>query len=120
MTSAAFFPMNGPTGLIFAMRSRYNDQSGSENFYNEVDSAFSGQDAGFNALNGATDASVGLGTTAQRGSNPSVLDPSNQANNSQPIVMLTTLVKVSVPTTLKVWAKLKPSTRLLSASRKSP
>jgi len=77
-------PMNGPTGLIFAMRSRYNDQSGNENFYNEVDSAFSGQDAGFNALNGATDASVGLGTTAQRGSNPSVLDPSNQANNSQP------------------------------------
>ncbi len=31
-------PMNGPTGLIFAMRSRYETQSGNETFYNEVDS----------------------------------------------------------------------------------
>ena len=36
-------PMNGPTGLIFAMRSRYNDQSGTETFFDEVDTAFSGQ-----------------------------------------------------------------------------
>ena len=28
-------PMTGPTGLIFAMRSRYDDQSGIEAFYNE-------------------------------------------------------------------------------------
>ena len=27
-------PMSGPTGLIFAMRSRYTDQSGTETFYN--------------------------------------------------------------------------------------
>ena len=27
-------PMNGPTGLIFAMRSRYTDQSGTEAFFN--------------------------------------------------------------------------------------
>ena len=27
--------MNGPTGLIFAMRSRYTDQSGTEAFFNE-------------------------------------------------------------------------------------
>ena len=33
-------PMNGPTGLIFAMRSRYTDQGGPETFFNEVDSAF--------------------------------------------------------------------------------
>jgi hypothetical protein len=33
--------MTGPTGLIFAMRSRYANQTGSENFYNEVNSAFS-------------------------------------------------------------------------------
>ena len=39
-------PMSGPTGLIFAMRSRYTNQSGTETFYNEVDSAFSGQDKG--------------------------------------------------------------------------
>src|SRR6476469_2318911 len=29
-------PMNGPTGLIFAMRSRYANQTGGETFYNEV------------------------------------------------------------------------------------
>ena len=30
-------PMNGPTGLIFAMRSRYTSQTGSEAFFDEVD-----------------------------------------------------------------------------------
>ena len=75
-------PMNGPTGLIFAMRSRYTSQAGNETFYNEVDSAFSGQDSGFNNTNGWTGGSVGMGTTAQGGTNPSVLDPTNQANNA--------------------------------------
>ena len=32
-------PMNGPTGLIFAMRSRLEGPSGDETFYNEVDSS---------------------------------------------------------------------------------
>ena len=47
-------PMTGPTGLIFAMRSRYSNQDGSsgfanggnmdnETFYNEVNTAFTGQ-----------------------------------------------------------------------------
>src|SRR6056300_1175421 len=35
-------PMTGPTGLIFAMRSRYTSQGGAEAFYNEADSDFSG------------------------------------------------------------------------------
>jgi len=45
-------PMTGPTGLIFAMRSRYDDQkdgggynsatANNETFYNEVDTAFTG------------------------------------------------------------------------------
>ena len=35
-------PMTGPTGLIFAMRSRYTNQTGTENQYNEADSDFSG------------------------------------------------------------------------------
>ncbi len=67
-------PMNGPTGLIFAMRSRYNNQSGNETFYNEVDSAFSGQDSGFNVTSGFTNGTVGMGTTAQQGTNPGLLD----------------------------------------------
>ena len=67
-------PMSGPTGLIFAMRSRYANQSGNETFFNEVDSAFSGQNANFNTVGfGSTNA--GIGTTAQSGSNPSVLNP---------------------------------------------
>ena len=75
-------PMNGPTGLIFAMRSRYKTNDGAENFYNEVDSAFSGQDSGFNETDGFTDGSVGLGTTAQGGSNPSILSPTDQSTNA--------------------------------------
>ena len=35
-------PMTGPTGLIFAMRARYTNQSGSESFFNEANTAFSG------------------------------------------------------------------------------
>ena len=35
-------PMTGPTGLIFAMRSRYATQGGAEAFYNEANSGFSG------------------------------------------------------------------------------
>ncbi len=35
-------PMTGPTGLIFAMRSRYTNQAGAENQYAEADSDFSG------------------------------------------------------------------------------
>jgi hypothetical protein len=75
-------PMNGPTGLIFAMRSRYQNQSGAETFYNEVDSAFSGQNNTRNLSAGFIDGTVGLGTTAQGGTNPSILDGSNQANNA--------------------------------------
>jgi len=71
-------PMSGPTGLIFAMRSRYTDQSGTETFYNEVDSAFSGQDADRN-LAGFGSTAAGIGTTAQQGSNPSVLNAASVA-----------------------------------------
>ena len=35
-------PMSGPTGLIFAMKSRYTAQDGAEALFNEADSAFSG------------------------------------------------------------------------------
>ena len=75
-------PMNGPTGLIFAMRSRYNSQSGDENFYNEVNSAFSGQPKGLDDTAGFSGAAVGMGTTAQGGSNPAILSASDQANNA--------------------------------------
>ena len=35
-------PMTGPTGLIFAMKSKYASQSGTEAFFNEADTDFSG------------------------------------------------------------------------------
>ena len=66
------------------MRSRFKTQSGSEALFNEADSAFSGQNEGFDNTAGftATGASnVGLGTTAQSGSNPGLLSGSaSQAN----------------------------------------
>ena len=74
-------PMSGPTGLIFAMRSRYTNQSGTEAFFNEADTAFSGQDSGFNNVNGMSDVAAGMGTTAQSGTNPSVLNPVGTASS---------------------------------------
>ena len=35
-------PMTGPTGLIFAMRTKYASQGGNEAFYNEANTGFSG------------------------------------------------------------------------------
>jgi hypothetical protein len=35
-------PMSGPTGLIFAMKSKYTSQGGAEALYQEADTAFSG------------------------------------------------------------------------------
>ena len=76
-------PMNGPTGLIFAMRSRYKSQTGTEALFNEADSAFSGQSASFNQTNGFVNGAVGLGTTTQQGSNPGLLNPqASQAFNT--------------------------------------
>jgi hypothetical protein len=75
-------PMNGPTGLIFAMRSRYNNQSGTEALFNEADTAFSGQNSGFDVDTGDVNTNVGLGTTAQQGSNPGLLNPTAAQGNA--------------------------------------
>ncbi len=48
-------PMTGPTGLIFAMRSRYANQGGAEAFYNEANTGFSGQ-----AYMGVANVNLGL------------------------------------------------------------
>ena len=75
-------PMSGPTGLIFAMRSRYVNQNGTEAFFNEADSTFSGQPAGLDDANGFTNGAVGMGTTTQGGTNPSVLNPVGTATST--------------------------------------
>jgi hypothetical protein len=82
-------PMNGPTGLIFAMRSKYATQGGSEALFDEADTAWSGQDDDRNAVlgsgyvSGSDGASVGFGTTASAGTNPGLLNPEgSQAYNT--------------------------------------
>jgi hypothetical protein len=77
-------PMNGPTGLIFAMRSRYVDQTGAEAFFDEVDSGFSGRKSTQTqyAVDPTVEANVGFGTTAQVGSNPGLLTSSGATQNA--------------------------------------
>ena len=36
-------PMNGPTGLVFAMKTKYTNRAGVEALYNEADTSFSGK-----------------------------------------------------------------------------
>jgi hypothetical protein len=74
-------PMTGPTGLIFAMRSRYTNQSGTEALFDEANTAFSGQDSGFDVTGGFSDVAAGFGTTAQSGTNPGVLSPVGAASS---------------------------------------
>ena len=59
-------PMTGPTGLIFAMKSRYTSQTGDEALFNEADSDFSAEDADSNT--GSPD--------AHSGTNPGLLNDS--------------------------------------------
>ena len=59
-------PMTGPTGLIFAMKSRFSTQGGTEALFDEADSDFSSRDA----------AGGSGSTSAQAGTNPSVLNDS--------------------------------------------
>ena len=72
-------PMTGPTGLIFAMRSRFSTQDGTEALFNEPDSSFSSQNSSSNLTNGFSGGSVGFGTTGGTGltdaSNPAALNP---------------------------------------------
>ena len=54
-------PMTGPTGLIFAMRTKYEDTGGKpEAFYGEADTYYSGAGTHANAL-GATSETTGTG-----------------------------------------------------------
>ena len=65
-------PMSGPTGLIFAMKSRYGTQAGAEALFDEANTAFSGnsavtQEAGPSGLESAVDDgdnNLGTGETA--------------------------------------------------------
>ena len=60
-------PMTGPTGLIFAMRSRYTSQTGNEALFDEADTDFTSRNA-------AGDSTSGIDVTEQRGTNPALLN----------------------------------------------
>ncbi len=53
-------PMTGPTGLIFAMRSRYASQGGTEAFYNEANTQFAGANTALTAAVAAQLTSLGI------------------------------------------------------------
>ena len=60
-------PMTGPTGLIFAMRSRYSTQAGTEALFNEANTTFSSAAAGNTASRAVVD---GAAATVQAGTDP--------------------------------------------------
>jgi hypothetical protein len=62
-------PMTGPTGLIFAMRSRYTSATGNEALFDEADTDFS-------ARNAAGDSTSGQEAGGQTGTNPAILNDS--------------------------------------------
>ena len=83
-------PMTGPTGLIFAMRSRFSTQDGTEALFNEPDTSFSSQNNSSNLTNGFSGGSVGFGTTGGTGltdaSNPAALNPQgSQSATTYPV-----------------------------------
>ena len=78
-------PMSGPTGLIFAMRSRFTSQTGTEALFNEADTAFSGTDANSDTTltRAFSDVNTGIGTVTQAGTNPSALNPVGTASTNE-------------------------------------
>ena len=73
-------PMTGPTGLIFAMKSRFGSQAGAEALFNEADTDFSGRDAAGDT--GSPD--------AQAGTNPATLNDSPSAGTYTTGIGMTT------------------------------
>jgi hypothetical protein len=77
-------PMNGPTGLIFAMRSRFTSQGGSEALFDEANTAFSNSGIATSSpyVAGSEGSDVGLGTGTQNGTNPGLLNPVTQVGTA--------------------------------------
>ena len=75
-------PMNGPTGLIFAMRSRYASQTGDEALFNEADTRFGAQNANAAGTSQNTLNQSGIGTNAASSgdTNPALLNDSPAGN----------------------------------------
>ena len=59
-------PMTGPTGLIFAMKSKYATQDGTEALFNEADTDFAGTGthAGSNPVDGSYTTGTGIASAS--------------------------------------------------------
>ena len=75
-------PMTGPTGLIFAMRSRFTSQTGNEALFDEADTDFS-------ARNAAGDSTSGQEAGGHAGSNPALLNDSPAGSFTKGTAMTT-------------------------------
>ena len=62
-------PMTQPTGLIFAMKSRYSTQGGTEALFNAADTGFggTGTNAGNNPVSGSYTTGTGMSTSTAEG-----------------------------------------------------
>ena len=69
-------PMTGPTGLIFAMRSRYTSQTGNEALFDEADTDFSARNAAGDSTTGQEAGATGSEAGGHSGSNPALLNDS--------------------------------------------
>ena len=67
-------PMTGPTGLIFALRSRYTSQAGTEALFNEANTTHAASAAGNTASIGSLDSSPAAAATGD--------DPTDRASGS--------------------------------------
>jgi hypothetical protein len=76
-------PMNGPTGLIFAMRATYTDNAGADAFFNEANTVFSGELTGTHtSLSGVNPTDNTNFTTANTGVGMSTLTGENDISSS--------------------------------------
>ena len=70
-------PMTGPTGLIFALRSRYTTQAGTEALFNEADTDFTGT-----GTHSGTDPLSSIATAATRYGNATLSNTTGQADTT--------------------------------------
>ena len=69
-------PMTGPTGLIFAMRSRFTSQTGNEALFDEADTDFSARNAAGDSTEGQEAGATGSEAGGHTGTNPALLNDS--------------------------------------------
>jgi len=104
-------PMTGPTGLIFAMKSRYASQSGTEALFNEADTDFSSRNA-------AGSSTAGSGAV-QSGTNPALLNDSSPGSYTRGQGMNTATAEALGDTTGNAFAEMAFSIEKTTVTAKS-